>query len=120
MPWGGAFGTPGPDTGYARKLLADADLPTRTPLLEDVLATLMGARASLLGRAPIMEDLEVAKEILGLGEDSSPALDAQRERWLEVAVGEKIPGKEMLAELDPDLLRSNPEGVRRLRRLLSR
>lgn len=120
MPWGGAYGTPGPDTGYALKLLAGADLPFRTPLLEDVVATLMGARASLLGRAPIIEDLEVAREILGLGQDSSPQLDAQRERWLEVAAGEKIPGKKTLAEIDPALLRSKPEGVRRIRRLLSR
>lgn len=120
MPWGGAFGTPGPDTGYARKLLALGDLPSRTPLLEAVVATLMGARASLLGRAPILEDLETAKEILGLGEGSNPQVDAQRELWLEVAAGEKIPGKRMLAEIGPDLLGSKPEGVRRIRRLLSR
>ncbi len=92
MRWGGAFGTPGPDQGWAIKLVAEGDLPGRTPLLEKLMATLMGARASLYGRAPIMEDLETAKEILGLGEGAAPELESQRNRWLETAAHEKVPG----------------------------
>ena len=120
MRWGGAFGTPGPDQGWAIKLVADGDLPGRTPLLEKVVATLMGARASLYGRAPIMEDLETAKQLLGLGEGSNPELEAQRIRWLEIAAHEKVPGKHALMEIDPELLKAKPAGVRRMRRLLSR
>lgn len=120
MPWGGAFGTPGPDTGWAIKLVAEGDLPGRTPLLEKLVATLMGARASLYGRAPIMEDLETAKQILGLGEGADPELDAQRNRWLEAAAHEMIPGKHALYEIGPELLKAQPAGVRRMRRLLSR
>ncbi|MDP3983994.1 MAG: hypothetical protein Q8Q52_03185 [Acidimicrobiia bacterium] len=120
MRWGGAFGTPGPDTGYAMKLIAQADLPGRSPLLERLVATLMGARASLLGRAPILEDLEVAKEILGLGENPDPGLAEQRVKWMGMAAHEKIPGQVVVAEIDPELLRAKPAGVRRMRRLLNR
>lgn len=119
MPWGGAFGTPGPDTGYARRLIAAADLPGRTPLLEDVIAVLMGGRASLLGRAPVMEDFEVALEILGLGEDDDPQLDVQRERWLEAASQEKLPGRTALNDVGRELLAADPHGVRKMRRLRS-
>jgi hypothetical protein len=120
MRWGGAFGTPGPDQGWAIKLVAEGDLPGRTPLLEKLVATLMGARASLYGRAPIMEDLETAKQILGLGEGADPELKAQRNRWLETAAHEKVPGKLALIEIGPELLKAKPAGVRRMRRLLSR
>ncbi len=120
MRWGGAFGTPGPDTGWAFKLVAEGDLPERTPLLERLVATLMGARASLFGRAPTIEDLEVAKQILGLGEGADAELDAQRHRWLDAAAHEKIPGKQALSEIGPELLKAQPAGVRRMRRLLSR
>jgi len=120
MRWGGAFGTPGPDQGWAIKLVAEGDLPGRTPLLEKVVATLMGARASLYGRAPIMEDLETAKQILGLGEGADPGLEAQRNRWLEIAAHEKVPGKQALAEVGPELLKAKPAGVKGIRRLLAR
>ena len=78
MPWGGAFGTPGPDTGYGMKLVREADLPERTDGLESVLAALMAARASLFGRAPVIEDLEVAKLLAGLGEGLPPDLADRR------------------------------------------
>jgi hypothetical protein len=57
VPRGAAFGTPGPDTGWAKRILRDADLPERSVLLEAVLATLMAARASHFGRAPVPHDL---------------------------------------------------------------
>jgi hypothetical protein len=120
MRWGGAFGTPGPDQGWAIKLVAEGNLPDRTPLLEKLVATLMVARASLYGRAPIMEDLETIKQILGLGDGATPELAAQRNRWLETAAHEKVPGKHALVEIGPELLKAKPAGVRRMRRLLSR
>jgi hypothetical protein len=119
MPWGGAFGTPGPDTGYALRLIAEEDLPHRSPLLEQVLAAIMSARASLSGRAPTREDLQVASLIVGL-DDGDEALIERRQRWLEKAAREKVPGREAVAAIDPQLLRSPPEQVRRERRVLGR
>jgi hypothetical protein len=116
MRWGGAFGTPSPDTGYALRLIASADLPERSQLLERLLATLMGARASLFGRAPTPEDLATAREILGLGEgDPDAAVVGQRSRWLEAAAHEQVPGKLALAEIDLELLRARPDQIRRMR-----
>ncbi len=119
MPWGGNFGTPGPDTGYAKKLIAAAGLPAGPPALPGVVLTLMAARASLLGRAPIHEDLEVALEHLGLGDEPTSGADARRQRWLEAAAHEKTPGRSALNEIDPDHLRAKPAEVRRLLRLWS-
>ncbi len=61
VPWGGAFGTPGPDTGYALRLLADG---AHGPEAVRALAALAGARASRLGRAPVAADVEAAEIIL--------------------------------------------------------
>ena len=54
--------------GWALKLVRSADLPERTEGLEAVLAALMAARASFFGRAPVPEDLVVAKILAGYGE----------------------------------------------------
>jgi hypothetical protein len=117
MPWGGAFGTPGPDAGYALKLLTAAELPDRSPMLERVLAALMAARASLFGRAPIKEDLEVAMLLAGLSNESPNDLVERSQRWLEAAAHEPYPGRLAVAEVGPDLLRLKPDHLRR--RLLS-
>ena len=71
VPWGGAFGTPGPDTGYALKIAAGRDYPliegaTRADLVA-AMAALMAARASHYGRAPMAADAEVAEALLGVG-----------------------------------------------------
>ena len=61
VPWGGAFGTPGPDTGYALRLLADAG---RCGDEATALAAVVAARSSWLGRAPVAADLEAAEILL--------------------------------------------------------
>src|SRR4030042_1832111 len=69
VPWGGAFGTPGPDTGYPLGLLSERPLALaageRRDDAEAAVAALMAARASALGRAPVAADAEVAELILG-------------------------------------------------------
>jgi hypothetical protein len=117
MPWGGAFGTPGPDTGYAKKLIAEAELPPGPAVLPEVLLALMAARASMYGRAPIIEDLEVAREILGLVEEAPSPLRERGQRWLEAAHHEKVPGRQALSEVDGEVLRAKPAEARRLLRL---
>lgn len=107
-PVGPGFGHPGPDTGYALRILAESTLPEDSPRLRRVLAALMGARASFFGRAPTPEDLEVALLLAGLGRNRSEDLDARRQRWLESATHEKSPGSLAVTEVG-DLLFHDPE-----------
>ena len=113
MPWGGAFGTPGPDTGWALKLVRAADLPERTDGLESVLAALMAARASHFGRAPVPEDLEVAMILAGLGEGLPPDVIERRGRWVEATAHEPSPGRLAVSEIELDLLELKPGQIKR-------
>src|SRR5690606_2740321 len=54
-PW---FGTPGPDTGFALRIISQAGVAEDDARLRTVLAALMGARASHFGRAPTRHDLD--------------------------------------------------------------
>lgn len=111
VPTGASFGRPGPDTGWAYRIIRAADLPDRSPDLEAVLAAIMGARASSSGRAPVPEDLEVARLLLGL-DLGRPELDERRGRWLEATAHEKVKGTTALSEIDPGLLRETPQRIR--------
>ena len=74
VPWGGAFGTPGPDAGYAIKLAAGRGLI----LAENehradanlAVAAVAAARASLASRGPTKIDLDAAIVILGYDTES--------------------------------------------------
>lgn len=111
VPRGGSFGLVGPDAGFALKLLARADVPD-DPGAKEVLAALMTARAALLGRAPIVEDLDVALILCGYGYDAPPEVVARRERWFESAAHETRPGQGALEDLDVELIVNKPEQVR--------
>jgi hypothetical protein len=111
VPRGEGFGTPGPDTGWAFRLIDAADVPGRSDGLDKVLGALMGARASAFGRAPTREDLEVALILCGIGEGLPDRLADRRERWIEATAHEKPPGRMALAEVG-DLLRNRPAEVR--------
>lgn len=73
MPWGGAFGTPGPDIGYAIRIVRERGLPGGVDV-ETAVVAVMAARASAVGRAPTATDVDVALELLGL--PSQAAVDA--------------------------------------------
>lgn len=71
MPWGGAFGTPGPDTGFAYRIVGSLDLPGGEYYRADVEAVViavMVARASAIGRAPTASDATAALDLLELSE----------------------------------------------------
>lgn len=108
-PTGAGFGTPGPDTGWALRIISQASLEEDSPALRKLLAALMGARAAHFGRAPIHEDLEVALAIVGLGHRRSEELDARRERWVTLTAHEKSPGRFAVADAGADLYRSQSE-----------
>lgn len=71
MPWGGAFGTPGPDPGFAYRIVGSFDLPgdeSHRPDVEAVLVAVVTARASAMGRAPSASDVVTAIDLLELTE----------------------------------------------------
>lgn len=112
MPTGPGFGRPGPDTGWALRIIRAADLPEIGEAHESVLAAIMGARASLYGRAPIPEDLAVARVLMGMGEGLPAEIEERGERWVAATAHEKTKGSTALSEIDPDLLRETPERIR--------
>lgn len=112
MPTGSAFGRPGPDTGWALRIIRAAGLPETGEAHESVVAAIMGARASLFGRAPIPEDLAVARVLLGWEEGLPAQIEERGERWVAATAHEKTKGSTALAEIDPDLLRETPERIR--------
>lgn len=92
VPWGGAFGTTGPDTGYALLLIGQRDFPEtggeHRHNLEAGIAALAGARASYFGRAPTGKDVDVALTILGLAPAGLPdalITDLARDRSVHLA-----------------------------------
>lgn len=111
VPRGPVFGTPGPDTGWALRIirLVEGDVPAP---LRTLLAALMSARAAAFGRAPIREDLEVAKILCGLGDGLPEHLSERRRRWLAELRHESRKGGRALAEVGDDLLLS-PDELRR-------
>ncbi len=116
QPWGGEFGRPGPDPGYALRLVrrADWDRSHRADEIEAVLATIVAARASLFGRAPVPQDVEVGLMLLGLRPhgldgDLVGRLVERREHALDHAAHEIRKGSDMVAEISIDHLRAAPD-----------
>ena len=111
-PTGAGFGNPGPDTGYALRLIRSAEIEERTDELEAILVALMGARASHFGRAPTPEDLDAALAMCGIGEGYPDHVVERRARW-EVAVSHDKPkGATALSEIDHGLLVDTPQRIR--------
>ena len=122
VPWGGQFGTPGPDAGYALRLAAQADYAldddeTRGSV-ESVLVLIMGARASLFGKAPSADDLGFALMLLGLDADreipesTTGQLAAARRYWAPRVAHSPADGRELSARLNMELLRLSHDELR--------
>ncbi|HEY7705241.1 MAG TPA: hypothetical protein VID03_10505 [Acidimicrobiia bacterium] len=104
MPWGGAFGTPGPDTGWGLQLIKRSGLSGGSADLEGVLGSIVAARASLRGRAPVPDDVEAAKLFCGLAEGQPEWLTERRLRWVKAAAHEVAKGRSAVAEIGEDML----------------
>ena len=109
---GGLFGRPGPDTGWAFRIVRSAGLSEEEMQAEAVLVTLMAARASLLGRAPVPEDLDVARIVMGYEGGASDRMAARRRRWLKESRHEPVPGAGAAQEIGTDLLAMSPGDLR--------
>lgn len=99
--WGASFGTPGPNTGFAIKIVRGRELPGRDSLRPDVEAAVvavMAARASAIGRAPTAPDADVALTLLAIDEESAQGLAgvAGEHRRLAALVA-AIPEDELIA-----------------------
>jgi hypothetical protein len=108
VPRGGAFGSPGPDTGWAFTLIRKIE-PNLDPDLEAVLVALMAARAALKGRAPVPQDLEVAKLLAGMHERLPTALEDRRTRWTDAVPHERSKGRTAVSDVSRDQLAMNPD-----------
>lgn len=111
VPRGGPFGVTGPDPGYALHLLNMTELPDEDPRLAKVVNGLMLARSSVLGRAPIPEDIEAALALCGYFEDAPQRLVERRKRWLDAVPHEKRPGETAVAEIDRSVLVNKPREI---------
>ena len=123
MPNRAEFGHPGPDTGWALRLLGVADfdrseLGTRG---EEVLLSIIGARAGSIGRAPTPEDVEVALVLTGLqteglDDETAAVLHRHRRAWFHAAAHETSPGTAALEAIPSDVLAETPIHIRTLLR----
>ncbi|MFQ5967633.1 MAG: hypothetical protein ACE5MI_08470 [Acidimicrobiia bacterium] len=113
MEWGGAFGRPGPDTGWAQLLVArrqiDAPEGENPELIRELVAAIASARAAYFGRAPVPVDVDFALVLLGLDPSDLPSalvrqLAEGRRVWLDEAAREKVKGRGLLAALGSDVL----------------
>ncbi|MBA2338424.1 MAG: hypothetical protein H0V96_11840 [Acidimicrobiia bacterium] len=91
VPWGGVFGTIGPDTGYGLRLVRQRAIGLaggeHLHNVEVGIAAVAAARASHFGRAPTPGDIDVAMTILGYLPEGMPpvlieGLAADRVGWM--------------------------------------
>lgn len=115
MPWGGLFGTPGPDGGYALRLVADRPLVLAQGEdrhdAEAAVAVLMAARASRFGRGPTPTDAEVAELLLGLAGEASEEMVALRRRLRGLGHRPEA-ARRLAASVTPETLSQSPEVIR--------
>lgn len=122
VPSAPGFGNPGPDSGYALKLISMADLPLepdeRRREVETTLMHLMVARAAAHGKAPSKADLQFATMLLGLApEDLVPAaanakLAAIRRYWAPRVGHSRGAARDLVGRLSPELLALDLDEVR--------
>lgn len=91
VPWGGAFGTTGPDAGFALRIISGRDVPLgdgeERRDADALIAGVAAARASRRGRAPANEDVDAALVLLGYDTTGMPQavagdLAARRRSWV--------------------------------------
>jgi hypothetical protein len=119
VPTGAGFGNPGPDTGYALRLLNALELPIENDedpgRVRRTAVHLVAARAAANGKAPTRHDVDVALAILGL--DSAltgtirTALAVDRKRWVGKAANGAKYGRQLVAKVDSELLQSESSEV---------
>jgi len=121
MPWGGGFGTTGPDAGYVLRLIAERQLALspgeHRHNVDAAIAAIASARASRFGRAPIDEDVDLAVLLLGYDTNELPqelidGLRADRLEWLANLSHDAAGRRALVAAIPMAVLESKPGAVR--------
>lgn len=118
IPTGGLFGTIGPDSGYALRLVAERDLQTLPGEhhhdLEVAVAAIASARAATLGRAPIADDVTVGMIVLGLDPDTpvEPSILGNRPQWVANVGHDAGKLRGIVADIPIGALRRSPAALR--------
>ena len=121
MPWGGGFGTIGPDAGYVLLLIRETDLELADGEsrhnAEAAIAAVATARSSRFGRAPVQEDVELAALVFGydtreLPKDLVSRLQADRVAWFANLTHDAAARREVVAAIPMAVLESKPGAVR--------
>lgn len=122
VPWGGGFGTPGPDTGYALKLAAGASYQLEADEsranVQSVLLLIMGARASRFGKAPSRDDLAWSLMLLGLDQQEEipqatmTRLVESRKHWAPRVANSHAAARRLSALLTPELFALSLDDLR--------
>ena len=114
MPWGGAFGTPGPDAGYALKLVAGREL-----VLADhehradanaAVGAVAAARASHDSRGPTKEDIDAAIVILGY--DAESDFGPARAAAIGGSAHHPLRIRSLIAGIPKDVYEATPDELR--------
>lgn len=120
QPVGDRYGWPGPDQGYALRLVhqfADRLVLAEGEERDDVVAGCLGValkRASLFGRAPVIHDWTIAFTVWGYLDEAPAELVAlRRPLFEEVADPHHYEDARVIADLVPEsTLRLSPDEVR--------
>jgi hypothetical protein len=114
-PQGGLFGTPGPNVGFAYTLaqhVADRIELAEHEDIHDVIpviAEIAGRRAGQFGRAPVINDVEVAMSMLGYDGSADPAFSRARALLVHEA-GHSYYRRRAIVEAVPEALLRRPPG----------
>lgn len=118
---GPAFGTTGPDPGYALHLAATLELKLAPGETEHsaraAVAAIGGARAARFGRAPTIADVELGALVLGYDTRDIPAVVVEElvslRRPLVAHVDHSASrARELVAKVPPDVLDETPARLR--------
>lgn len=110
QPTGPLFGSPGPDVGYALSLVERRRDVCRVgphEHFEDVaavIAELAMKRASSLGRAPVLDDVDLALELLGYTADAPAELASWRVRAVHEAAHDYVVRRAVVDAVPADVL----------------
>ena len=121
VPWGGPFGTTGPDGGYALSLVATRTLELgraeHRHNVEAAVIAVAGARASHFGRAPTDDDIDIALLLFGLDPAELPSglveeLAASRVVWFATIGHDDAKARALVSSIAVETLAAPPGETR--------
>jgi len=118
VPSGGAFGTIGPDSGYALKLVGEQEfelLPGEHHHdAAAAVAAIATARAAREGRAPIADDVTVGLIVLGFDSNGAGGVPkpSTRPGWIANVGHDAAKLRQIVADVPAAILELKPEELR--------